>query len=86
MKINDVLAEGKFLAESYMADCFDESAYDELLNQSSMQNDMCIEIQDKYGRSVYSKKAFGDCIIHNRDGTLASLRSKLQKSEDGEVL
>lgn len=86
MKINDVLAEGKFLAESYMADCFDDSAYDELLNQSSMKNDMCIEIQDKYGRSVYSKKAFGDCIIHNRDGTLASLRSKLQKSEDGEVL
>lgn len=86
MKIRDVITEGEFLAESYMNDSFDDSSYEELLNQSSMKNDMCIEIIDKYGRSMYSEKAFGDCLIHSRDGTLATMLSKLKKSPNGEIL
>ncbi len=86
MKIDDVLTEGKILSESYMSDSFNDSEYEELLNTSSMKNDMCIIIQDKYGRSIYSKKAFGDCLIHSKDGTLEFLRSKLEKSENGEIL
>ena len=83
MKIRDVITEGEFLAESYLDDSLDDSTYEKLLNQSSTKNDMCIEILDKYGRSVHSEKAFGDCLIHSRDGTLATMLSKLKKSKTG---
>ena len=86
MKIRDVITEGEFLAESYLDDSLDDSTYEKLLNQSSTKNDMCIEILDKYGRSVHSEKAFGDCLIHSRDGTLATMLSKLKKSKTGEIL
>lgn len=86
MKIGDVLTEGKFLAGLYMDSSLDDDEYDTILDQSSMKNDMCIEIIDKYGRSVYSKKAFGDCLIHGKDGTVPMLISKLKTSENGEIL
>ncbi len=86
MKIKDVISEGQLLAEEYIHDNYDDTDYEKLLHKSSMENDMCIEIQDKYGRSIFSEKAFGDCLIHAKDGTLPLLFSKLKKSENGEIL
>lgn len=86
MKINDVVEEGNFLAENYLNHDLNDSEYDEILDKSSKNNDMCIEIRDKYNRSIYSKKAFGDCIIHSKDGSLSLMLSKLKKSKSGEIL
>lgn len=86
MKISDVLAEGRFLAEQYMNDNISNDEFEQILNASSMKNDMCIEIIDKYTRSMYSKKAFGDCMLHSRDNNLNRLISKIKSSESGEVL
>ncbi len=86
MKISDVLEEGRFLAEQYVNDNISSEEYEQILNASSMKNDMCIEIIDKYTRSMYSKKAFGDCILHSRDNNLNRLVSEIKSSESGEIL
>ena len=61
-KIHDVeKAASQMTADFYL----DSSAeFSEKLEKIASENDLCIEVVDKYGRSLYTKEYSVDCIIH----------------------
>lgn len=86
MKIADVLNEGKRLSRVYIQAQENDTNYRSILEESAMQNEMCIEIIDKYGRSVYTKEAFGDCLIHGRDSIVFSRINEIKEDKNGEKI
>jgi len=55
-----------------ISDAYDELSsekLDSLINKIALENDLCVEILDRYGRSVYSQRVLGDCIIHGRENS-----------------
>lgn len=43
------------------------SEFSEKLTAIASENDLCIEVVDKYGRSLYSKEYSVNCVIHGRE-------------------
>ncbi len=60
MKIIDVKQKSTIILEKY-----GDEDYSNLLTEIAINNDLCIEITDKYNRTVYSKDILGgNCFIH----------------------
>lgn len=52
------------------------------IKEIASDNDICIEVLDKYGRSIYSCEVLGDCLIHGRENGTNIYRVKIDNSED----
>jgi signal transduction histidine kinase len=73
MKIKDVQGVAAGIIWSYEHDSGTE--FSEKLSEYSFDNELCIEVLDKYGRSLYSRRAMGDCMIHGKEnGTFIYVR------------
>lgn len=83
MKIQDVNEAAETLASSY--DKLDSGEYSELLSKMSVDHDLCIEILDKYGRSVYSYDVLGDCMIHGRENSIYVFLERIAQSNKNEI-
>jgi signal transduction histidine kinase len=83
MKINYVTDAAQRIVDSYGEMESDE--YNELLSQSAADHDLCIEVFDKYGRSVNSMDVIGDCLIHGRENSTYVYLKKIAESGDGEI-
>lgn len=81
MKKKDVYNVSVSLANAY--DDLESSAYNRLLSKEALANDLCIEVLDKYGRSVYSKEALGDCLIHGRENSTYMFIKRIDESKEG---
>ncbi len=52
------------IANAY--ETMEQDSFSDLLTDVAVDNDFCIEILDRYGRSVSSREVLGDCLIHGR--------------------
>ena len=83
MKIQDVNATADALSDLY--DSGDADKFKEVLEKSAVDHDMCIEVFDKYGRSIYSRNILGDCIIHGRENSTYNFLQRIYASSSGEI-
>jgi hypothetical protein len=45
-------------------------------------NDLCIEVMDRYERSIYSIETLGDCLIHGRENKTRIYVINILESDD----
>ncbi len=69
-KLNDVDKTAASIIYSYENDPSTE--FSSKLTSLALANDLCIEITDRYGRSIYSREYAGDCLIHGRENSTFS--------------
>lgn len=76
MKISDVKNKAVTIIENYGSE-----NYGSMLTDIAINNDLCIEITDKYNRTLYSKDVMGrTCLIHAPNNMSRSFIQKLQES------
>ena len=80
MKINDIRNASEKLIESYGSE-----NYDSLLTKVARNDDVCIEIVDKYYRSKYTREVVGQCMIHGRGSVISSYIPKIRENKDGVI-
>lgn len=83
MKIKDVSRAAQLLLSEY--ETSDSREYNELLEETAVNHDLCIEICDKFGRPVTSKKILGDCLIHGRYNNIYGFLERIDASDDGQI-
>lgn len=83
MKIQDVNKAAVSLAESYNE--LEPGEYSSLLTKIAAENEICIEVYDRFGRAIYSREALGDCIIHGRENSTYSFLKRISDSNDGQI-
>lgn len=83
MKVQDVNAAAKGLVYAYSE--LDAESYSKMLTDVAVQNDLCIEVLDKYGRSIYSREILGDCMIHGRENSVFTFLDRITMSSNGVI-
>lgn len=83
MKIDDVNQTSTVLVKSYNS--MEPSEYSSLLSKAAVDHDLCIEVLDKYGRSIYSKDVIGDCMLHGRENSMYAYLQRILSSDNGEI-
>ncbi|MGN0691928.1 MAG: hypothetical protein ACI4K7_06245, partial [Oscillospiraceae bacterium] len=82
MKTDSIVLTANYIVEQWSRDDFTTDKLDRL----AYDNDMCIIIQDSYGRTMYSYDVMAkNCLIHGTQGivNLPKLRSMMLESENG---
>ncbi len=81
MKIKEVKKAANEITEHY-----GEDGYSRLLTNLAISNDMCIEVVDRYGRTMYTKDTLGkSCLIHSPGARVNDFIYKLKNSEKEEI-
>lgn len=83
MRIRSAAKSMDTIAESYKYD--DKAEFYETVNETAVNNDICVLVLDKYGRPVKKKHVIGDCIIHDRGNENIALCQMIDDSKDGVV-
>lgn len=83
MKVKDVNNAAVLLAQAYEE--LDSSEFDDVMRSVAVDNDLCIEILDKYGRPIISKETLGDCMIHGRENGIHVFYERILESDSGEI-
>ena len=74
--------------ESKISQAFDTmstSDFSDYIKEIAVDNDMCIEVLDRYGRSIYSCEVLGDCLIHGKSNSTNIYRVNIDKSENKNI-
>ncbi|MBO7394975.1 MAG: HAMP domain-containing histidine kinase [Ruminococcus sp.] len=66
-KLKDVEIASNAIIASYNNDT--SSEFSEKLGKIASANDLCIEVTDRFGRSIYTKEYSVSCIIHGRENS-----------------
>ena len=66
-KLKDVEIASNAIIASYNNDTSTE--FSEKLSKIASANDLCIEVTDRFGRSIYTKEYSVSCIIHGRENS-----------------
>ena len=82
-KISDVEAAASLIIESYENDTSVD--FSENLGKIAMENDLCIEIVDRYGRSKYTKEYSVDCIIHDKPNSTYAYQLEIEKNGNNPI-
>ncbi len=65
---------------------YGEEDYGQLLTQTSLNNDMCIDIVDKYGRVIYSKDILSkSCLLHSPESKRSQFLLKFKNIGKSEI-
>lgn len=75
-KIRDVEASVTRIINSYETDKPVE--FSKKLEEIAMENDLCIEIVNRYGRSWYTKEYSVDCVIHGRTNSTYTYQTEIE--------
>ncbi|MBQ8960069.1 MAG: HAMP domain-containing histidine kinase [Ruminococcus sp.] len=67
VKVRDVSRLAERVVTAYQED--DSDVLKSSLTQIAIDNDLCIEILDRYGRSLYTRDVLGDCLIHGHENS-----------------
>lgn len=82
MKTDSIVLTANYIVEQWSRDDFTTDKLDRL----AYDNDMCVIIQDSYGRTMYSYDVMAkNCLIHGNQGivNLPKLRSMVLDSDNG---
>ena len=77
-KINDVETAAALILESYEND--QPVKFSSNLEKIAMENDLCIEIVNRYGRSWYTKEYSVDCIIHKKANSTYNYQLEIENN------
>lgn len=84
MKVQDVDKTAEKIVDAYAED--DTEEFSEILTKAAVDHDLCIEVLDKYGRSLYSREVLGECIIHGRGNSNQPFIERILHSNSGEII
>ncbi|MDO4864722.1 MAG: histidine kinase dimerization/phospho-acceptor domain-containing protein, partial [Ruminococcus sp.] len=74
-KIKDVEKASNAIIASYNSD--PSSEFSEKLTKIASENDLCIEVSDRFGRSLYTKEYSVTCIIHGRENSIYDYQKRI---------
>ena len=77
-KIRGVDESASHLKYSYENDSGVE--FSELLTKEASKNDLCIEVVDRYSRSLYTREYSVDCLIHGRGNSMYHYQEKIEQN------
>lgn len=81
MKTSDIIQ----LADT-MLTVYDTDRYEDIYTELAVENNMCIEVRDRYGRTVYSKDTMGiSCVIHGLNNQTLDIIRLVKADGDGIV-
>lgn len=80
MKTKDIMRVADKMIELYESGAED---YDEQYLDMAVRNDFCIEIRDRFGRSLYRQDIVGSCFIHGAYNACLELAQRAQNAPDG---
>ncbi len=81
MKIADI----RNVAEQMISN-YGKEEYEELYDQLAYENDLCIEVMDRYYRSLYSRDLMGgSCLLHGYRNDVYAMIHQIQQSENGVI-
>lgn len=81
MKTADIIS----LADQMLA-LYEKGDYQDAFTELAVENDMCIEVRDRYSRRVYSKDVMGiNCVIHGLENDSLDI-IRLVKEKDSGVI
>lgn len=88
MKTRSVTENAVEIIDSYNTDykSGNKTAFVEKYCNTAVDNDVCVEILDRYGRSIYSKDVLGDCLVHGRENSTYKFLNEIRKTELPEAL
>lgn len=79
-KIHNVDAAAKQIVSSFESDSASE--FSKKLTAIASENDLCIEVVDKYSRSLYTKEFSVDCIIHGKENSTYFYQKKIMENDN----
>ena len=77
-KIHDVERSALEITASYETD--KSSEFSRKLEEIAIENDLCIEIVNRYGRSWYTKEYSVDCVIHGRTNSTYNYQLEIENN------
>lgn len=80
MKTQDASESMDAISEAY--DKMDKTEFNSFISKVAVDNDLCIEVLDRYGRSIFSKDVLGDCLIHGKENRTRVYIVNILQSED----
>ncbi len=83
MKVQDVDKAARIIVAAHEEDA---EEFGEILTKAAVDHDLCIEVLDKYGRSLYTREVLGDCIIHDRGSSNQHFIGRIIQSSSGEII
>lgn len=88
MKTRSVTENAVEIVNSYNTDykSGNKTAFINKYTETAIRNDVCVEILDKYGRSIYSKDVLGDCLVHGRENSTYKFLNEIRRTELPEAL
>lgn len=79
-KIHDVDAAASQIISSYEND--PPAKFSEKMETLASENDLCIEVVNRYGRSQYTKEYAVDCLIHGRSNSTYKYQLEIEKNDN----
>lgn len=73
----------KRISEAY--EDMSHAEFSKTINNIAREQDMCIEVLDKYERSIYSCDILGDCLLHGRENKTHMYIKSLMSSDEGMI-
>ncbi len=78
MKTSDIIQIANTMVEQYQSGDYKKS-----FSELALENDMCIEVRDRYGRSVYSGDVMGsNCVLHGLNNSSKDIIDRLEQESD----
>ena len=74
-KIHDVDKASEEIISAFGVDS--NSEFNKRIDNIAIENDLCIEVVDKYGRSLYTEEASVDCLIHGKGKSIYNYQKKI---------
>ncbi|MDE5569027.1 MAG: HAMP domain-containing histidine kinase [Ruminococcus sp.] len=74
-KIHDVDKAAAEIISSFEIDS--SSEFNKRIDRIAVENDLCIEVVNKYGRSLYTEEASVDCLIHGKGNSTYYYQKKI---------
>ena len=81
MKTTDIIRLADTMLASYGTTNFKDT-----YNELALENEMCIEVRDRYGRVVYSQDVMGiNCVIHGLENETLNIIRLVKQNPDGVI-
>ncbi|MBR3421234.1 MAG: HAMP domain-containing histidine kinase [Ruminococcus sp.] len=77
-KLKDVEKSANAIVASYNTDAASE--FSNKLTKIASENDLCIEVTDRFGRSIYTKEYSVTCIIHGRENSTYEYQRRITEN------
>ena len=88
MKTHSVTENAVEIVDAYNTDykSGNRTKFVEKYTDTAIDNDVCVEILDRYGRSIYSKDVLGDCLVHGKENSTYKFMNEIRRTGLPEAL